>query len=136
MEETVHTNSVDDDPICVCGYSKSGLPENDHPCPECGSTKLAVYQSSFSYYGWVMAFAGELISFVHSDDLVGLAAPKEMDFRWFYKGLASAGGCLATKRNGFPLVLQGSGQFAKIVETPKPCFTNGFPFLLAFESEL
>ena len=66
MEETVHTSSPDDEPLCVCGYSKVGLPEADHPCPECGSTKLAVYQSSFSYYGWVMACAGAMISFVHS----------------------------------------------------------------------
>ena len=55
-----------EDPICVCGYSKVGLAETDHPCPECGSTKLAVYQSSFSYYGWVLASAGSFISFVHS----------------------------------------------------------------------
>ena len=53
-------------PICVCGYSKVGLPETDHPCPECGSTKLAVYQSSFSYYGWILGGLGTWISFVHS----------------------------------------------------------------------
>jgi hypothetical protein len=35
----------------------------------------------------------------------GLATPKEMDFHCVYKGLPFAGGCLATKRNGFPLVL-------------------------------
>ena len=65
MEETVHTNSVDDEPICVCGYSKSGLPETDHPCPECGSTALATYKSSFSYYGWNVGFLGAGIAFVH-----------------------------------------------------------------------
>ncbi len=58
MEKTVHTTSLDDEPICVCGYSKVGLPEADHPCPECGSAKLAVYQSSFSYTGWRMAEVG------------------------------------------------------------------------------
>ena len=64
MEETVHTTSPDDDPICVCGYSKVGLPEADHPCPECGSTKLAVYKSSYSYYGWNVALLGAGISVV------------------------------------------------------------------------
>ena len=58
MEETVHTTSLDDEPICVCGYSKVGLPEADHPCQECGSTKLAVYKPSFSYTGWRLAEAG------------------------------------------------------------------------------
>ena len=58
MEETVHTTSPDDEPICVCGYSKVGLPEADHPCPECGSTKLAVYKPSFSYTGWRLAEVG------------------------------------------------------------------------------
>ena len=58
MEETVHTTSLDDEPICVCGYSKVGLPEADHPCPECGSTKLAVYKPSFSYTGWRLAEVG------------------------------------------------------------------------------
>ena len=58
MEETVHTSSPDDEPICVCGYSKVGLPEADHTCPECGSTKLAVYKPSFSYTGWRLAEVG------------------------------------------------------------------------------
>ena len=58
MEETVHTTSLVDEPICVCGYSKVGLPEADHPCPECGSTKLAVYKPSFSYTGWRLAEVG------------------------------------------------------------------------------
>ena len=58
MEETVYTTSLDDEPICVCGYSKVGLPEADHPCPECGSTKLAVYKPSFSYTGWRLAEVG------------------------------------------------------------------------------
>ena len=66
MEETVHTTSLVDEPICVCGYSKVGLPEADHPCPECGSTKLAVYKPSFSYYGWILGGLGTWISFVHS----------------------------------------------------------------------
>ena len=72
MEETVHTASPDDEPICVCGYSKVGLPEADHPCPECGSTKLAVYKPSFSYYGWILGGLGTWISFVHSVAGAGL----------------------------------------------------------------
>ena len=62
--------------------------------------------------------------------LCGITTSKEIVFRCVYMGLAFAGGCLATKRNGIPMVLQGFGQFAEIVETPKRCFTNGFPFLL------
>ena len=62
MDEPVQTTPVDDEPLCVCGYSKVGLPEIDHPCPECGSTKLAVYQSSYSYYGWNVALLGAGIS--------------------------------------------------------------------------
>ena len=64
MDEPVQTTPVDDEPLCVCGYSKVGLPEIDHPCPECGSTKLAVYQSSYSYYGWNVALLGAGISAV------------------------------------------------------------------------
>ena len=64
MDEPVQTTPVDDEPLCVCGYSKVGLPEIDHPCPECGSTKLAVYQSSYSYYGWNVALLGVGISVV------------------------------------------------------------------------
>ena len=52
MDEPVQTTPVDDEPLCVCGYSKVGLPEIDHPCPECGSIVLAAYKGSFSYYGW------------------------------------------------------------------------------------
>ena len=71
MNKRVRKKSADDDPVCICGYSRIGLPETDHPCPECGSTKLAVYQSSFSYYGWIFACAGSLISFVHSAVVLG-----------------------------------------------------------------
>ena len=55
-----------DELICVCGYPKIGLPKTDHPCPECGSSELAMYQSSFSHYGWMLAGLGAGISFVHS----------------------------------------------------------------------
>ena len=72
MEETVHTTSLVDEPICVCGYSKVGLPEADHPCPECGSTKLAVYQSSWSHTGWQLAVAGTWSSFALSVVVFGL----------------------------------------------------------------
>ena len=64
MDDPVQTTPADDEPLCVCGYSKVGLPEIDHPCPECGSTKLAVYQSSYSYYGWNVALLGAGISVV------------------------------------------------------------------------
>ena len=64
MDDPVQTTPVDDEPLCVCGYSKVGLPEIDHPCPECGSTKLAVYQSSYSYDGWKVALLGAGISVV------------------------------------------------------------------------
>ena len=66
MKKPVQKISVNDEPLCVCGYSKVGLPEPDHPCPECGSTKLAVYRRSFSYYGWIFACAGAFITFVHT----------------------------------------------------------------------
>ena len=66
MQEPNQPDLPPEDPICVCGYSKAGLPETDHPCPECGSIKLAVYQSSFSYYGWILGGLGTWISFVHS----------------------------------------------------------------------
>ena len=66
MQEPNQPDLPPEEPICVCGYSKVGLPETDHPCPECGSTKLAVYQSSFSYYGWILGGFGTWISFVHS----------------------------------------------------------------------
>ena len=66
MDESVQTTSVHDEPLCVCGYSKVGLPETDHPCPECGSTKSAVYHGSYSYYGWNVALLGAGISFAHT----------------------------------------------------------------------
>ena len=71
MNKRVRKKSADDDPVCICGYPRIGLPETDHPCPECGSTRLAVYQGSFSYYGWIFACAGSLISFVHSVVVLG-----------------------------------------------------------------
>ena len=66
MDEAVPTASVADQPLCVCGYSKVGLPGTDHPCPECGSTKSAVYHGSYSYYGWNVALLGAGISFAHT----------------------------------------------------------------------
>ena len=66
MQEPNQPDLPPEQPICVCGYSKVGLPETDHPCPECGSTKLAVSRSSFSYYGWILGGLGTWISFVHS----------------------------------------------------------------------
>ena len=54
-----------DEPLCVCGYPKSGLHSMASPCPECGSTELATYASSFSYYGWNVALLGVGITVVH-----------------------------------------------------------------------
>ena len=54
-----------DEPLCVCGYPKSGLHSMESPCPECGSTELATYASSFSYYGWNVAVLGVGITVVH-----------------------------------------------------------------------
>ena len=71
MQDANQSDLPPEAPICVCGYSMVGLPETDHPCPECGSTKLAVYQPSFSYYGWIFACAGSLITFVHSVVVLG-----------------------------------------------------------------
>ena len=65
MDEPVQTTSVDDEPLCVCGYSKVGLPETDHPCPECGSTVLAAYKPSYSYTGWCLGAAGTHIAVIH-----------------------------------------------------------------------
>ena len=66
MQDPNQPDPPPDEPLCVCGYPKSGLPLLESLCPECGSTKLAVYQSSFSYYGWILGGLGTWISFVHS----------------------------------------------------------------------
>lgn len=66
MQDPKQLDLSPDEPLCVCGYSKIGLPETDHPCPECGSVLLAAYQSSYSYYGWNVALLGAGIAFVHS----------------------------------------------------------------------
>ena len=58
MQDPNQSDLPPEDPICVCGYSKVGLAETDQPCPECGSTKLAVYKPSFSYTGWRLAEVG------------------------------------------------------------------------------
>ena len=52
MEKPVRKKSADDDPVCICGYPRTGLPAIDSPCPECGSIVAAAYKGSFSYYGW------------------------------------------------------------------------------------
>ena len=66
MKKRVRKKSADDDPVCICGYPRIGLPAIGSPCPECGSTKLAVYLGSYSYYGWNVALLGAGISFAHS----------------------------------------------------------------------
>ena len=52
MKKRVRKKSADDDPVCICGYPRTGLPAIDSACPECGSIVLAAYKGSFSYYGW------------------------------------------------------------------------------------
>ena len=52
MEKRVQKKSADDEPVCICGYPRIGLPTIDSPCPECGSIVAAAYKGSFSYYGW------------------------------------------------------------------------------------
>ena len=90
MDDPVQTTPVDDEPLCVCGYSKVGLPEIDHPCPECGSTKLAVYQSSYSYYGWNVALLGAGISVAQTltifilDGSTPELLAKLYDLSWLY----------------------------------------------------
>ena len=82
MDEPVQTTPVDDEPLCVCGYSKVGLPEIDHPCPECGSTKLAVYQSSYSYYGWNVALLGAAISVAQTLTIIILDSSTTYNYKY------------------------------------------------------
>ena len=65
MQNTNKSDLSLDEPLCVCGYPKSGLHGMESPCPECGSTELATYASSFSYYGWNVALLGVGITVVH-----------------------------------------------------------------------
>ena len=52
MKKPVQEKSADDEPVCICGYPRTGLPAIDTPCPEYGSIVAAAYKGSFSYYGW------------------------------------------------------------------------------------
>lgn len=52
MKKRVRKKSADDDPVCIYGYPRIGLPAIGSPCPECGSIVAAAYKGSFSYYGW------------------------------------------------------------------------------------
>ena len=65
MQDPNQPDSPPDEPLCVCGYPKSGLPSLESLCPECGSTKLAVYKPSLSYTGWRLGTAGSYIAFIH-----------------------------------------------------------------------
>ena len=65
MQDPNQPDSPPDEPLCVCGYPKSGLPSLESLCPECGSTKLAVYKLSLSYTGWRLGTAGSYIAFIH-----------------------------------------------------------------------
>ncbi|MEC7130212.1 MAG: hypothetical protein VXW42_08510 [Planctomycetota bacterium] len=65
MQDSNQSDPPPDEPLCVCGYPKSGLPSLESLCPECGSTKLAVYKPSLSYTGWRLGTAGSYIAFIH-----------------------------------------------------------------------
>ena len=65
MQDSNQSDPHPDEPLCVCGYPKSGLPSLESLCPECGSTKLAVYKPSLSYTGWRLGTAGSYIAFIH-----------------------------------------------------------------------
>ena len=65
MKKPVQEKSADDEPVCICGYPRTGLPAIDTPCPECGSIVAAAYKGSFSYHGWNAALLGAGISVVH-----------------------------------------------------------------------
>ena len=58
MQDSNQSDPPPDEPLCVCGYPKSVLPSLESLCPECGSTKLAVYKPSFSCTGWRLAEVG------------------------------------------------------------------------------
>ena len=65
MQDSNQSNPPPDEPLCVCGYPKTGLPTLESPCPECGSTVLAAYKPSYSYTGWCLGAAGAHIAFIH-----------------------------------------------------------------------
>ena len=70
MKKPVQEKSADDEPVCICGYPRTGLPAIDTPCPEYGSIVAAAYKGSFSYYGWNAALQSRCgrSSFSHSSD--------------------------------------------------------------------
>ena len=65
MQDPTQPDLQPEEPICVCGYPKSGLPTIESPCPECGSTVLAVYKRSLSYIGWRLGVVAVLIALLH-----------------------------------------------------------------------
>ena len=65
MDGPVQKTSLHDEPVCICGYPKIGLPLIEDPCPECGSIVLAKYKSSFSYYGWNVALLSMGVDVLH-----------------------------------------------------------------------
>ena len=65
MQNANNSDLSPDEPLCVCGYPKSGLHSMESPCPECGSIEPATYASSFSYYGWNVALLGVGMTVVH-----------------------------------------------------------------------
>ena len=99
MEESVQKPTMHDEPICICGYPKIGLPQIDDPCPECGSIVLAKYKSSFSYYGWNVALLSLGAAVLHFLILLVLVSvggnfPEELVFMpWF--SISFPLGCLS-----------------------------------------
>ena len=65
MQDSNQSDPPPDEPLCVCGYRKSGLPSLESLCPECGCTKLAVYKPSLSYTGWRLGAAGTYVAVIH-----------------------------------------------------------------------
>ena len=60
MDDPVQTTPVDDEPLCVCGYSKVGLPEIDHPArsavqPNWPCTSLRI-RTTWNVACWGLAF--------------------------------------------------------------------------------
>ena len=97
MKKPVQENPVNDDPVCICGYPRTGLPAIDSPCPECGSIVAAAYKGSFSYYGWNAALLSLGAAVLHFLILlimisVGSVIPEDLFFAPWWLCTLSLGG--------------------------------------------